>query len=469
MSKIIKGSKYVKSAEVKSPSILGTFEGECADANITNLNGLDITRPVWETVFSSEEYKKAIELGHLIGFLGHPEDPNCMDFEHACIVMKEGHIDDDGKVRGKFDLVDTPVGRIVKTFIDAGVKFGISVRGAGDIENNSVDPDTFVFRGFDLVSFPAYPDSIPEFIAASSDLDSQRKYKAISAAIKKNKDGLNTVESVDILQSHLAKQSDEYKMLENRKSEIEDCDDIDIRDQKIDGMTDLYLHECQNNKKLKDEIAECKKLLNESIKANATLQRKFNSMKRIVSSQSIKVKEVEEDADRQISKVKASRSVDKCSIEELNRKLADKSSELERLRRVNLKYKQRIETSSNDIADKDSVIASLRADLDETVNQVKASEAKTSNLDAVNRRLKSKVSACEKLLAEYQDAYADIYANALGVHLDSLPVSASTSVSDIRNMISGSVSLKPSTQLTSEPTSEDLMSYGDDDSELITL
>lgn len=469
MSKIIKGSKYVKSAEVKSPSILGTFEGECADANITNLNGLDITRPVWETVFSSEEYKKAIELGHLIGFLGHPEDPNCMDFEHACIVMKEGHIDDDGKVRGKFDLVDTPVGRIVKTFIDAGVKFGISVRGAGDIENNSVDPDTFVFRGFDLVSFPAYPDSIPEFIAASSDLDSQRKYKAISAAIKKNKDGLNTVESVDILQSHLAKQSDEYKMLENRKSEIEDCDDIDIRDQKIDGMTDLYLNECQNNKKLKDEIAECKRLLNESIKANATLQRKFNSMKRIVSSQSIKVKEVEENSDRQIAEVKASRSVDKRSIEELNRKLADKSSELERLRRVNLKYKQRIETSSNDIADKDSVISSLRADLDETVNQVKASEAKTSNLDAVNRRLKSKISACEKLLAEYQDAYADIYANALGVHLDSLPVSASTSVSDIRNMISGSVSLKPSTQLTSEPTSEDLMSYGDDDSELITL
>lgn len=27
-------------------SILGTYEGECADSNITNLNGLDITRPV---------------------------------------------------------------------------------------------------------------------------------------------------------------------------------------------------------------------------------------------------------------------------------------------------------------------------------------------------------------------------------------------------------------------------------------
>ena len=37
--------------------ILGTYSGECADANITNNNGLDITREVWDEVFKSEEYK----------------------------------------------------------------------------------------------------------------------------------------------------------------------------------------------------------------------------------------------------------------------------------------------------------------------------------------------------------------------------------------------------------------------------
>lgn len=88
---------------ISKKSILGTFEGECADANITNENGLDITRDVWETVFNSDEYKKAIKLGWYIGFLGHPEDPNCMDFEHACIVMREGYIDRDGKIYGKFE------------------------------------------------------------------------------------------------------------------------------------------------------------------------------------------------------------------------------------------------------------------------------------------------------------------------------------------------------------------------------
>ena len=93
--------------------------------------------------------KHFIELGHYIGFLGHPEDPGCQEFKDACIVMKEGHVDPDGQVYGKFDLVNTPVGRIVKALIDAGVQFGISVRGAGDVASDGyVDPDTFIFRGF---------------------------------------------------------------------------------------------------------------------------------------------------------------------------------------------------------------------------------------------------------------------------------------------------------------------------------
>lgn len=45
--------KNIKAAEseVKKNTVIGTFEGECADANITNKNGLDITQEVWENVF----------------------------------------------------------------------------------------------------------------------------------------------------------------------------------------------------------------------------------------------------------------------------------------------------------------------------------------------------------------------------------------------------------------------------------
>lgn len=42
----------------KNNSILGTFSGECADSAITNLNGMDISREVFEKLFESDEYKK---------------------------------------------------------------------------------------------------------------------------------------------------------------------------------------------------------------------------------------------------------------------------------------------------------------------------------------------------------------------------------------------------------------------------
>lgn len=202
--------------------ILGMYEGEILDTNITNKNGLDITRDVMETVFSSEDYRQGIENGWFIGFLGHPEDPNCIEFEHGCIVMTDGYIDNNGKVYGKFNLIDTPVGQIVKKFQDAGVIFGISIRGAGDIVNNSVQPDTFVFRGFDLVSFPAYPESIPKFtaIAASTSLEDRKKYQSVCTVVNENLKNITSCSTIDILQSQFAPQSEEYKSLENQRQKI---------------------------------------------------------------------------------------------------------------------------------------------------------------------------------------------------------------------------------------------------------
>ena len=131
-------------------TVIGTFSGKCCDATVSNNNDMFLGQDLFNNLFQSEEYKRALENGYYIGFLGHPEDPGCMDFEHACIVMTECHMDSNGEIFGTFDLVDTPVGRIVKAFIDAGVTFGISIRGAGDVAGDgTVDPETFVFRGFD--------------------------------------------------------------------------------------------------------------------------------------------------------------------------------------------------------------------------------------------------------------------------------------------------------------------------------
>lgn len=450
----------IESKPSKNP-VIGIFEGECADSNITNENGLDITRPVWENIFSSESYQQAIELGWYIGFLGHPDDPGCMDFRNACIVMTEGHIDDNGKVYGKFNLIDTPVGRTVKTFIDAGVTFGISVRGAGDIVNNSVDPDTFVFRGFDLVSFPAFPESIPTFtaIAASSDVESQKKYKAICAAVKENLPNIDSCEAIDILQCQFAEQSDEYKALEDRKREIKGCDssdkvneddvsefdDLDITKDKVESMTKLYLEQVEANNRLKKE----NEILSSKLASNEIeSRRKISSISRITADQIRSATDAKDAAEKRCKQLVAAsiRMKDTISQERSN----------------NLKYLQKISESKNDAESKDSLISSLQSRLNETVNASADAKRRTSNLDEQLKRSKDEVKACRKMLKEYQDAYAELYSQAVGADLQKVKVTASTSVSSLRSAITSSISRKPSS--IKEPEEIDVDDcYFDDD------
>ena len=55
----VKSNKGIEVTE--SSAIIGTYEGEVLDSNITNKNGLDITVDVMKAVLESEDYKDGIE------------------------------------------------------------------------------------------------------------------------------------------------------------------------------------------------------------------------------------------------------------------------------------------------------------------------------------------------------------------------------------------------------------------------
>ena len=74
--------------ETKKSTVIGTFEGKCCDSTVFNNNDMKLSRKLFEVLFASEDYKRAIKYRHYIGFLGHPNDPGCMDYRNACIVMQ---------------------------------------------------------------------------------------------------------------------------------------------------------------------------------------------------------------------------------------------------------------------------------------------------------------------------------------------------------------------------------------------
>ncbi|WP_301003140.1 hypothetical protein [uncultured Duncaniella sp.] len=433
-------------AELSTTPILGTYEGECADADITNLNGLDITRPVWTNVFESEDYKQAIKLGWYIGFLGHPADADCNDFKDACIVMTEGHIDDNGKVYGKFNLIDTPVGRIVKTFQDAGVTFGISVRGAGDVDDNSVDPDTFVFRGFDLVTFPAYPDSIPKFteVAASTDLEKRKKYQAVCAAIKANAADINDVNAIKAFQQQFAAQSEEYAILEARKKELEDESEpdttADMLKQQVTCMTTLFLEEQAKVGRLRRQVTAVKGALNQ---AHVDADRKIQTIQRIMTAQ---MRDAQRDAKQQIaaaqeqcaatiaaaqSKQTVERRDAIVAARQTNRDIASLESQVSQYKSQNLKFSQEISAAQRTIDEQAATIQELRRNLRKTVVQASTANAerKASNRD------ERKMRAIQASLEKFQRAYAELYARASGVDISGIQITASTTLEELQSII----------------------------------
>lgn len=449
-------------------NILGTFEGEALDCSITNKNGLDITADVISNVLDSEEYAEGIEYGWFIGFLGHPEDPGCQEFQNGCIVMTDMSLDDNGKVHASFNLIDTPVGQIVKKFIDAGVTFGISIRGAGDIVGSSVDPDTFMFRGFDLVAFPAYPESIPTFtaIAASTDANARAKYKAVCAAVTKNLDKIESSTAIDVIQSQFAPQSNEYKALEQRKSQLNTPAHENFNAEKVTAMTTLYIQECEKVKKLTNEVSRLKA---ENRKILSSNDKKLKSMRRIASSQlsqaltdiddlNNELEAVEGELDRvtasrdalrdRNSKISSQTNSELKRVQsELKRVVASRytaesqnkklTAELKEVKNTNLIYKQRIEASEKAHSESESIIADLKNQLRKTVTASTETKNRSSNLDEKNKQIESELIECQELLATYQCAYAEIYAKALGINSSNIHISGSESVEELEAIIEG--------------------------------
>ena len=441
-------------------TILGTFTGKCCDAGVVNNNDMKLDRELFEKLIDSEEYKDAMEHRYYIGFLGHPEDPNCQDFKDACIVMTSMEIKPNDEIYGTFDLIDTPVGRVVKSFIDAGVQFGISIRGAGDVDaNGNVDPDTFIFRGFDLVAFPAYNDAVPDFIeiAAASD----PKYRKIKIAIDNNIRAITSATAIDELKASLNPHSAEYKKLEARQQDIgvqdedidEDADLEEITAKKLDSLTEMYMDECAKNQKLEATLASTRRQLNQ---VKADYSRKIRSLKRITASQNKLMQDRYEVVVNANSKLKSELSHTtskleniKASRDALKRENSEISKELDTVKNNNLIYRQKIECSSADIEDRDATISDLQKELNKTVVASTAAKRDASNRDEEVKQLKSqltssnrtisdlesRVVACEEMLHSYQQAYADFYATAIGTSVSGLPVTASTSVGELENLI----------------------------------
>lgn len=130
--------------------------GICQKAGTKNGNGRIYRKETLKR--EVENYQKAIIERRSLGELDHPDDSvvNLKNCSHLAVKMWwEGE-----NVMGKFEVLDTPSGKILKDLVLANVKLGISSRGMGSVKEEkgtTVVEDDFQLICFDMVSEPSTP------------------------------------------------------------------------------------------------------------------------------------------------------------------------------------------------------------------------------------------------------------------------------------------------------------------------
>ena len=105
----------------------------------------------------SEYVKNYIETSRALGELNHPPQPT-VNPERAA-VLTTGLWKEDKFYKGKAKVLSTPMGKIVESLLNDGVKLGVSTRGVGSIkkENGSsvVQGDFMLTAAIDVVADPS--------------------------------------------------------------------------------------------------------------------------------------------------------------------------------------------------------------------------------------------------------------------------------------------------------------------------
>jgi len=135
------------------------IEGVFAQADKKNRNGRVYPKPIMERAVG-KYVQEQVSKKRAVGELNHPEGPtvNLDKVSHLITDLKlEGN-----DVIGKAQILDTPMGKIVKGLLEGGVQLGVSTRGMGSLENrNGVAyvKDDFILSTEDIVQDPSAPDA----------------------------------------------------------------------------------------------------------------------------------------------------------------------------------------------------------------------------------------------------------------------------------------------------------------------
>ena len=137
------------------------LKGICIEGNKRNAN---------ERVYPLHEISKAVntinqqikEGNSVLGEVDHPDDLK-INLDRVCHSVEGMWMDGDAGC-GKLKILPTPMGELIKTLLQSGVRLGVSSRGSGNVDDRTGHVSDFEIVTIDVVAQPSAPNAYPTAI-----------------------------------------------------------------------------------------------------------------------------------------------------------------------------------------------------------------------------------------------------------------------------------------------------------------
>jgi len=137
------------------------MKGICIQGGVKNAN--QRVYPVTEITNAVKTLNDQIGTGQsVLGEVDHPEGLQ-VNLDRVCHMVESMWMDGPNGF-GKLKILPTPMGQLVRTMLDAGVKLGVSSRGSGNVNEATGEVSEFEIVTIDVVAQPSAPNAYPKAI-----------------------------------------------------------------------------------------------------------------------------------------------------------------------------------------------------------------------------------------------------------------------------------------------------------------
>ena len=134
------------------------LKGICIQGGVKNAN--QRVYPVSEIGNAVRTLKDQIDGGYsVLGEVDHPDDLK-VNLDRVSHMITDMWMDGPNGF-GKMKILPTPMGNLVKTMLESGVKLGVSSRGSGEVNESTGEVNGFEIITVDVVAQPSAPGAYP--------------------------------------------------------------------------------------------------------------------------------------------------------------------------------------------------------------------------------------------------------------------------------------------------------------------